>query len=149
MPEATMTLLERLTAEMKAAMKAGQRERLDVIRMLLSDVKAIDLNPAKPTAEQAVESYAKKLRKSAEEYEKIDRPEEAATLKKELAIVDEFLPKRLTREQTEPLIDAFLATNAFTEKDVGRATGMFVKQQGNTVDAGVVSGLMKSKLAGR
>ena len=59
-----MELLDRLTQDMKTAMKAGQKDRLGVIRMLLSDVKNIDLDPKKPTAEQAVEAYAKKLRKS-------------------------------------------------------------------------------------
>ena len=142
-----MTMLERLTAEMKAAMKAGEKERLGVIRMLLSDVKNIDMNPARPTAEQVVEAYGKKLRKSADEYEKIDRPEEAAQLKRELAIVDEFLPKKADAAETERLVDAFLGANNFTEKDVGRATGQFMKQHAGQVDAGIVAPLMKSKLA--
>ena len=66
-----MELLNRLTEDMKTAMKSGQKERLGVIRMLLSDVKNIDLMPNKPTAEQTVEAYAKKLRKAMEEYEKV------------------------------------------------------------------------------
>lgn len=144
-----MSIQQRLTDEMKAAMKSGNKERLGVIRMVLSDVKNVDLNPAKPTPESAVEAYAKKLRKSADEYEKIGRPEEVATLKRELAIVEEFLPKRATREETEPLVDAFLAANAFTEKDAGRATGMFMKQHGTAVDSATVAAVMKSKLAGR
>lgn len=144
-----MTMLERLTAEMKTAMKAGEKERLGVIRMLLSDVKNIDMNPAKPTAEQVVEAYGKKLRKSAEEYEKIGRPDEAAQLKKELTIVDEFLPKKAGKEETETLVDAFLAAGTFTEKDAGRATGQFMKQHGGAVDAGIVAPLVKAKLAGK
>ena len=70
-----MALLTKLQEDMKLAMKAGQKERLGVIRMLLSDVKNIDLNPVKPTAEQAVEAYAKKLRKSVEEYDKPGKSE--------------------------------------------------------------------------
>lgn len=145
----TPALQQRLTDEMKAAMKAGQKERLGVIRMLLSDVKNVDLNPAKPTPEQAVEAYAKKLRKSVEEYEKIGRSQEVATLKAELAVVDEFLPKRAGKAETEALVDAFLAANPFTEKDVGRATGQFMKQHGATVDASLVNPLLKAKLAGK
>ena len=49
-------LQSRLTEDMKAALKGGQKERLGVIRMLLSDVKNIDLMPNKPTAEQVVEA---------------------------------------------------------------------------------------------
>src|SRR6266487_2752656 len=73
--EETMDLLNRLTQDMKAAMKSGQKDRLGVIRMMLSDVKNIDLMPNKPTAEQVVEAYAKKLRKGAEEYEKLGKPD--------------------------------------------------------------------------
>lgn len=142
-------LLTRLQEDMKAAMKAGQKDRLQVIRMLISDVKIIDMNPAKPTEQQAVEAYAKKLRKSAEEYEKIGKADEVAKLKEELAVVEEYLPKKASPEQTEKLVDEFLAKNAFTEKDTGRATGMFMKAHGGTVDAGVVNGLMKKKLAGK
>lgn len=144
-----MSLQARLTDEMKTALKAGNKERLAVIRMLLSDVKNVDLNPAKPTPEQAVEAYAKKLRKSADEYEKIGRTEEVATLKKELAIVEEFLPKKADAAETERLVDAFLAANSFTEKDAGRATGAFMKQSGGNVDPSLVAPLIKAKLAGK
>ena len=142
-------MLERLTGEMKTAMKAGQKERLDVIRMLLSDVKNIDLNPQKPTAEQVVEAYGKKLRKSVEEYEKLGRSEEVTKLKSEVAIVEEFLPKKLGAQETEKLVDDFLAQNTFGEKDVGRATGMFMKANGSIVDAGIVNPMLKAKLAGK
>jgi len=75
-----MDLLTRLQDDMKAAMKSGQQDRLGVIRMLISDVKNIDLDPRKPTAEDAVNAYAKKLRKSLEEYEKIGKADEVAKL---------------------------------------------------------------------
>lgn len=144
-----MTMLERLTDEMKTALKAGNKDRLGVIRMLLAEVKNIDLNPAKPTAEQVVEGYAKKLRKSVEEYEKIGRADEVAKLKSEIAVVDEFLPKKLGREETETLIDTFLAANSFTEKDAGKATGMFMKAHGSNVDAALVNPILRAKLAGK
>src|SRR5690242_13632186 len=118
-----MELLSRLQEDMKAAMKSGQKDRLQVIRMLISDVKNIDLNPAKPTEQQAVEAYAKKLRKSQDEYEKIGRADEVAKLKAELAIVEEYLPKKASPEETERMVDEFLAKNTFTEKQVGQAMG--------------------------
>ena len=89
-----MSVLSRLQEDMKSAMKAGNKERLGVIRMLLSDVKNIDLGPQKITEEQAVAAYAKKLKKSIEEYEKIGRGEEVTKLKAELAIAEEYLPKK-------------------------------------------------------
>src|SRR5436190_19919843 len=144
-----MDLQSRLQEDMKAAMKSGQKERLSVIRMLLSDVKNIDLDPKKPTAEQAVAAYGKKLRKSVEEYEKLGKPDEAAKLKAEIAIVDEYLPKKASAADTEKLVDDFLAKNSFTEKDFGRAMGAFMKAHGGNVDAGQANQLLKKKLAGK
>ena len=102
-----MDLQTRLTEDMKTAMKSGQKDRLMVIRMLLSDVKNIDLMPNKPTAEQVVSAYGKKLAKSVEEYEKIGKPDEVAKLKAEIAIVDEYLPKKASAGDTEKMVTRF------------------------------------------
>src|SRR3954469_7717906 len=99
-----MDLLARLQEDMKTAMKSGQKDRLAVIRMLISDVKNIDLDPKKPTAEQAVAAYARKLRKGAEEMEKYGKTDEAAQLKSEIAIVEEYLPKKASAAETETLV---------------------------------------------
>ena len=144
-----MDLQTRLTEDMKAALKAGQKDRLAVIRMLLSDVKNIDLMPNKPTAEQVVEAYAKKLKKGVEEYERLGKPDEAGRLRGEVAIVEEYLPKKASAADTEKLVDEFLAANQFTEKDFGRAMGAFIKAHGGAVDAGAASQLLKKKLIGR
>jgi len=144
-----MSVLAKLQEDMKAAMKSGQKERLGVIRMLISDVKNIDLAPKKITEEEAVAAYAKKLRKSAEEYEKIGRPNEVAQLKAELAIVEEYLPKKASTEETERLVEAFLAENAFTEKQMGQAMGIFMKKHGQQVDPGVANAAIKKGLAGK
>lgn len=144
-----MELLNRLTEDMKAAMKSGQKDRLSVIRMMLSDVKNIDLMPNKPTAEQAVEAYGKKLRKSMEEYEKIGKPDEVAKLKTELAVVEEYLPKKASAADTERLVDEFLAKNAFTEKQVGQAMGAFIKVHGAQVDKAKANERIRQKLAGK
>ena len=144
-----MDLQTRLTEDMKAALKAGQKDRLAVIRMLLSDVKNIDLMPHKPTAEQAVEAYSKKLKKGVEEYERLGKPDEAGRLRSEIAIVEEYLPKKASAADTEKLVDEFLAANNFTEKDFGRAMGAFMKAHGGSVDAGQANQLLKKKLAGK
>src|SRR5436305_5809909 len=111
-----MDLQSRLQDDMKTALKAGQKDRLQVIRMLLSDVKNIDLMPNKPTAEQAVEAYTKKLKKSLEEYQKLGRNEQVKNLQFEISVAEEYLPKKASREETEKLVDAFLSQNNFTEK---------------------------------
>jgi uncharacterized protein len=144
-----MDLLSRLQEDMKTAMKSGQKERLSVIRMLISDVKNVDLAPKPTTPEQAVESYAKKLRKSVEEYEKLGKTDEVAKLKQEIAVADEYLPKKASGEETEKLVDQFLAANSFTEKQMGQAMGAFMKAHGAGVDAGAVNQILRKKLAGK
>lgn len=144
-----MELLPRLQEDMKTALKSGQKDRLQVIRMLISDVKNIDLMPGKPTAQQAVEAYAKKLKKSLEEYEKLNLAEQVGKLKSEIAIVEEYLPKKASEAETVVLLDAFLAQNTFTEKQFGQAMGAFLKSQNAPLEPGVVSRLLKARLAGK
>ncbi len=144
-----MDLQTRLQEDMKAALKAGQKDRLGVIRMLLSDVKNIDLDPRKPTAEDVVATYAKKLRKSQEEYQKIGKVDQVAQLQAEIAVVDEYLPKKASPEETEKLVDAFLAQHTFTEKQVGQAVGAFMKAHGTQVDKAKANELLRQKLAGK
>jgi uncharacterized protein YqeY len=144
-----MDLLTKLQDDMKAAMKAGHKDRLQVIRMLLSDVRLIDMAPKPTTAEQAVESYAKKLRKSLEEYEKLGKADEVAKLKFEIGVTDEYLPRKASAEETAKLVDAFLTQHAFTEKQAGQATGMFMKAHGGQVDPGTASTLIRQRLSGK
>jgi len=144
-----MSLLTRLQEDMKESMKAGQKDRLGVIRMLISEVKNIDLQPNKPSEEQAVAAYGKKLRKSMEEYQKLNKAEEVAKLKSELDIVESYLPKKASPEETEKLVDSFLATHPFTEKQMGQAMGAFMKAHGSDVDASLVNPMIKRKLAGK
>lgn len=147
--EIKMSLLARLQEDMKSAMKSGQKERLGVIRMLISDVKNIDLAPKKLTEEEAVAAYAKKLRKSQEEYEKLGKQDEVAKLKAELAIVEAYLPKKASAEETERLVEEFLSKNSFTEKQMGQAMGGFMKAHGGNVDPGVANAALKRRLAGK
>jgi uncharacterized protein YqeY len=144
-----MDLQSRLQEDMKTALKAGQKDRLQVIRMLLSDVKNIDLMPNKPTAEQAVEAYAKKLRKSIDEYQKLGKADEVQKLQFEIGVAEEYLPKRASAEETEQLVEAFLAKNSFTEKQAGQATGMFMKANAGKVDAALASAAIRKRLAGK
>jgi uncharacterized protein YqeY len=144
-----MSLLARLQEDMKTAMKTGQKERLSVLRMLISDVKNIDLAPKKISEEETVAAYGKKLRKSIDEYEKINKPDEVTQLKKELAVVEEYLPKKASGADTERLVDEFLSKNSFTEKQFGQAMGAFMKAHGAAVDPGQANALLKKKLAGK
>ena len=144
-----MDLLAKLQEDMKMAMKTGQKDRLQVIRMLISDVKVIDLQPHKPTAQQAVEAYTKKLKKSLDEYQKLGRTEEVKNLQFEIAVAEEYLPKKASAEDTDKLVEAFLATNSFTEKQTGQATGAFLKAHAPQVDPAIASAAIRKRLAGK
>jgi uncharacterized protein len=142
-----MELRERLQEDMKTAMKSGQKDRLSVIRMLLSDVKNIDLAPKPTTAEESVAAYGKKLKKSIEEYEKLGKEDEVRKLKFEISVVDEYLPKKASTGDTEKLVNDFLAKTPFTEKQFGQAMGAFMKAHGSSVDPAMANQLLKKALA--
>jgi uncharacterized protein YqeY len=144
-----MDLLTQLQNDMKLAMKSGQKERLQVIRMLISDVKVIDLQPSKPTALQAVESYHKKLRKSLEEYQKLGKADEVKNLQFEIGVVEEYLPKKASPGDTDALVQKFLASNTFTEKQFGQAMGAFMKAHGAEVDPAAANAALRKGLAGK
>ena len=142
-----MDLLTQLQTDMKTAMKAGDKNRLSVIRMLISDVKNIDLAPKPTTAEDAVASYAKKLRKSMEEYQRLGKTAEVEQLKYELGVAESYLPKKASVEETGRLIDQFLASHSFTEKQIGQAMGAFMKAHGAQIDPATANQLIRQKLA--
>ena len=142
-----MDLLAKLQEDMKTAMRSGEKERLGVIRMLISDVRNIDLDPKKPTAEQAVSAYAKKLHKAVEEYQKIGKSDEVEKLNREIAIVESYLPKKASRDDTARLVDEFLSKNAFTEKQMGQAMGAFMKAHGSQVDPAAANALLRARLS--
>src|SRR5947208_7343664 len=100
-----MDLQSKLTEDMKVAMKAGQKDRLLIIRTLLSEVKNVGVVGTATSGEQAIEQYAKKLRKASEEYEKLGKPDEVAKFKAELTVVEEYLPKKASSEDTAKLVD--------------------------------------------
>jgi uncharacterized protein len=144
-----MDLLGKLQEDMKTAMKSGQKDRLGVIRMMLSDVKNIDLAPKPTTAEEAVAAYGKKLRKSLEEYDKLGKADEVQKLKFEISVVDEYLPKKASTGDTEKLVAEFLAKNTFTEKQFGQAMGAFMKAHGAAVDPAMANQLLKKALSAK
>jgi uncharacterized protein len=144
-----MDLQAKLQEDMKTALKSGQKDRLGVIRMLLSDVKNIDLAPKPTTAEEAVAAYGKRLKKSLEEYERLGKPAEVEKLRFEIGVVEEYLPKKASSTETEKLVNEFLAKSTFTEKQFGQAMGAFMRAHGSAVDPGVANQLLRKGLAGK
>lgn len=144
-----MEMLARLQEDMKSAMKTGQKDRLGVIRMLINDVKNIDLAPKPTTAEEAVASYGKKLKKALDEYQRLGKDQEVEKLRFEISVVEQYVPKKASPQETEKLVNEFLAKSEFTEKQFGQAMGAFMKAHGSVVDPGVANQLLRKGLAGK
>lgn len=146
------TLKDRITADMKAAMKGGDKARLGVIRLILAALKQvevderIELDDARITA--ILDKMVKQRRDSVEQYEKAGRTELADQEKFEIGIIQEYLPEPLTDEEIDTLIDeAIAATGAGSMKEMGKVMGMLKPKLQGRADMGAVSGKIKQKLS--
>lgn len=143
-------LITRLQNDMKLAMKAGDKDRLSAIRMMLAEAKNADLQRPPSTPQKMVEAHQKRLRKSREEYERLGKADEVAKLDAELKVVEGYLPKQASAEQTAALVEAFLAAHPeLTAADAGRATGMFMKEHAGRADPAAASAHIREALRGR
>lgn len=151
MPDDNQDVTEKLTADMKAAMKAGDRDRLGVIRMLLAEARSADLQGPSTTPLSMVQGYHKRLKKSRDEYDKLGEADTVKTLDAELAVVEEYVPKQAGAGETQAKVDAFLDAHPdFGPRDIGKATGLFMKEHGaGGVDAKAANGRIREVLADR
>jgi uncharacterized protein len=137
-------------SQMVAAMKAGDKGRTSVLRMVLSEIKRVEADKPDADPQGAVNAYAKTLRKTMAEMEKLNQPERVAALQGELKIVEEFLPKQIDDAGLETLVTQTLAgLPGLTKKDAGRAMGAVLKAvaaTGASADAGKVKALVEAKL---
>ncbi len=119
-------MLDKINKEVVAAMKAGDKFRLNVIKLLKSEIQA-DAKSANPrSVEQVIAAHRKRLGKTLDLYK--DRPEQLAELKKELDILDEFMPKAMSEDEVIALIDKHMELGNFGQvmKAVrGELTGPF------------------------
>ena len=148
-------LEERLNEEMKQALKAGKQDRLGTLRMMRSQIllekkkdASIQVLPD-PQVTQVLGSYAKKLRDSAAEYEKLGKPEESAKIRAELAVVQEFLPQPLTAEEAKALVAQVVADlGASSAKDFGRVMKEAQARAAGRADGKTLSDLARAALDG-
>jgi uncharacterized protein YqeY len=149
-------LREKFTSELKLAMKAGDRRRVDTIRMITAALKDRDIEArvtAKEIGEEEILALLQKLVKSRQEsmeiYEKNARPELAAQEREEIAVIATFLPQPLSDEEVTAAIHAAIAdTGAASIKDMGKVIAVLKAQYAGKMDFGKASGLVKAALAG-
>jgi hypothetical protein len=144
-------LVARLKHDLTGSMKAGDRQRTSVLRMLLSEVKTAETAAAsqRRSAEEAVAAYAKRMRKAVEEYRRLGRPDQAEQNEQELKIVEDYLPKPLSREAIQQIVADVVAQQGLTSaKQVGEAMRLVMGQCGDRAEGRVVQEIVREMLAG-
>ena len=149
-----MTLNEQINMDLKAAMKSGDRARLDTLRLLRAHMielsKRGEGKEPTPDEELSVLTAAMKKRKEAiEVYEKAGRMELAEQERTELAIITSYLPKQLTPEEGSLIVERIVAeTGASGPGDFGKVMPLAMKELKGKLDGKTVQALVKSKLGG-
>lgn len=149
-------LRARFTAEMKEAMKAGEKDRLATIRMIQAALKDRDIE-ARGQGKEAIsdeevlallQKMIKQRTESAGVYEQGGRPELAANERAEIAVIQTFLPQQMDEAETKAAIQAAIAeTGAAGPKDMGKVIGALKAKYAGRMDFGAASGLVKAALA--
>lgn len=147
-----MSLKQRLTDDMKAAMKSGEKDRLGVIRLINAAIKQrevderIVLDDAQVIA--ALEKMLKQRKDSLSQYEAAGREDLAAIERYEMTVLQDYLPAQLGADEIDAIIDASIAeVGASSPKDMGKVIALVRPQVAGRADMGGLSELVKRKLA--
>ena len=148
-----MSLKQRLTDDMKAAMKAGEKDRLGVIRLVNAAIKQKEVDErvemTDPLVLAVLEKMVKQRKDSIAQYEAAGREDLAAVERYELTVIDAYLPAKLGEAGILAAIDAAIAaTGAVGPADMGKLMGVLKPQLAGQADMGEVSKLVKQRLAG-
>lgn len=149
---AASEIQSRIRDAMKAAMRAKEKERLGVIRLIQSEFKRIEvderieLDDARVLA--VLDKMTKQRRDSAKQYSDADRQDLADQENFEITVLAEFLPTALSEDEISSLIDdAISSTGASGMQDMGKVMGVLKPQLQGRADIGAVSKVIKAKLA--
>lgn len=148
-----MSLKQRLTDDMKTAMKAGEKDRLAAIRLINAAIKQkevderVEMDDARVIA--VLEKMVKQRKDSIEQYDKAGRDDLAAIERAELAIIGQYLPEKMGEAEIKAAIEAAIAeTGASGPADMGKLMGVLKPRLAGQADMGEVSKLIKQRLAG-
>ena len=147
-----MGLLQTLQEEMKQALKAKDTERVSVIRMLISEIKKVQIDKKKELSDdeiiEVIQKYAKQRKESIKQYRDAGREDLAQKEERELKIVSEFLPEQLSEDEIEKIVDqAIKETGASSMKDMGKVMKIVMEKVKGRADGSVVSKIVKGKLS--
>lgn len=149
----TDSLKQRLTEDVKNAMRSKDKPRLGVLRLITAAIKQREVDERIELSDDDVTTILDKMnkqrRESISQFEKADRQELADQEKFEIEIINEYLPEQLSEDEIVKLVqDAISSTGASEMKDMGKVMGILKPQLQGRADMGSVSGLIKKQLAG-
>ncbi|MCD9033195.1 GatB/YqeY domain-containing protein [Luteimonas sp. Y-2-2-4F] len=148
-----MSLKLRLTDDMKAAMKGGDKATLGVIRLINAAIKQREIDERIELDDAAVlavlDKMVKQRRDSVAQYEAAAREDLAAVERAEIGVIERYLPAKLGEAEILAAIDAAVAeTGATGPADMGKLMGTLKPRLAGQADMGQVSALVKRRLAG-
>ena len=133
-------------------MRAGETERRDALRLMLSSLKSAEKDLQRPLTEdeelQVLQRERKKRLEAAEAFRNAGREEQAEKEEGELEILEEFMPDPLSEDELERIVDDAIAENKATSmRDMGRIMADVMPQIAGRADGSVVSQIVREKLA--
>jgi len=152
------TLKLRIQEDMKAAMRAQEKQRLDTIRLIIAAIKQAEIDSrtegsreeADDTRVMAVlEKMIKQRKDSIQQYQAANRKDLADQEAYEISVIQTYLPAQLSEAEIDALIAAAMqATGATSGKDMGKVIAELKPKLQGKADMGAVSAKVKAKLAG-
>ena len=147
------TLKDRINDALKTAMRAKEKERVAVLRLVMSEFKRIEVDERievdDARALGLLDKMVKQRRDSEQQYRNANRPELAAQEAYEIAEIQVYLPTPLTASELDAIVTKALADAGVVEaRDMGKAMALIKPQVQGRADMGEVSKLLKSKIGG-
>jgi len=151
-----MTLKDRISEDIKTAMKAKDKIRLETVRSIKkvliekeSDIRGTGRDTLTESEEfDVLVQQAKQRRDSVEQYRNANRNDLADKEAEELAIIETYLPQQLTEDELSAIVDAIIAkTGASSPKDMGQVMGPAMQAVKGRADGKAVQGMVKAKLS--
>ena len=145
-------IYQRVTAEVKVAMKARDKPRLGALRLIMADFKKIEVDERIELDDKRVlvilDKMTKQRKDSLKQFEDAGREDLANQEALEIAVIAEFLPEQLSDDEVSGLVKAAIAeTGAGSMQDMGKVMAIVKPQIQGKADMGVVSGLVKAQLS--
>jgi hypothetical protein len=142
---------ERISQDIKKAMKEKAVLRLSTLRMALADFQKKEKEKGEPVKDeeaiQIIQSMLRKRKDSVEQYRKAGREELAQKEEQEITILNEYLPEQMSEEQVRELaIKTISGLGVTGPKEMGRVMGSLVKQLSGKADGGTISRIVKEEL---